>query len=377
MHKSLGPSGRGYELIYANYFSHIERSNEVCRLSRSSFCEARNKLSWEAFAYLQEKANLEHNEGFENPLWKGHRVRAVDGTCIQLPRGKDLVATFPERNSKYGASYYPYSYLVAAADVFTCQTTHTVIGNKYSSERDQLRELLSTFNAGDISILDRGFDGKTVWKSFDDAQQFYLGRLRVRGVSRLNFNENLRDQVVETTTDSGEIIKIRIVRGKKFKTGNHLFLATNLFDRRKYSRKDLLELYKKRQAVEDVFLHLKHTLKAKNIRSKNLNGALQEIYAALTMTTIVAGLRYLYELNLEKKRISFKAFCWRLETGFCALLRPMSSRKLSLLFDPVCRFTHTKQPGRSYPRCSRQPASKWIAERIKKEYNAKLRMKGA
>ncbi len=330
-------------------------------MSRSSYCEARDKLSWEAFAYLLERASLE-SYGSQPERWRGHRVRAVDGSCLQLPRSEEILEKFPVRSGGFGETYYPYAYLFVAADIFTCQTAHTIIGNKFSSERDNLRELLSCFGQGDIAILDRGLDGKNVWKAFDDHGQSYLGRLRVRGVSRLKFNPQLKDQIVEVP-GSEEKTKIRVIRGPKFKTGNYLFLATNLFDTKKYDRRGLLDLYKKRQAVEDVFLNLKNTLHAKNIRSKKLNGVLQEIYAALTMTSIIAGIRYLFEKRTRDRRVSFKAICWHLETAIHVLLEPMPSRKIYKIFCQITKFTHIRQPQRSYPRWSRQPEPKWISEK--------------
>ena len=362
LHKSACQPGRGYELICANYFRQLNHDNEFSRLNRSSYCEARDKLSWECFSYLLERANLENFDSHK-VRWRGHRVRAVDGSCIQLPRSKEILEKFPTRNGGFGETYYPYAYLFVAADIFTCQTTDTIIGNKYSSERDNLRELLSCFQQGDIAIVDRGLDGKNVWKAFDEHGQHYVGRLRARGVSRLQFNPKLKDQIVESLLDSGETIKIRIVRGPKFKTGNYLFLATNLFDRKKYDRRGLLDLYKKRQAVEEVFLHLKNTLHAKNIRSRKLNGVLQEIYAALTMTSIVAGLRHLFEKQNRDRRISFKAICWHIETAIGALLEPLPSRKLNKLFRYVTKFNHLRQPGRTFPRWSRQPEAKWVNEK--------------
>jgi len=349
-------------LICANYFKHLARDHEFARLNRSSYCEARDKLSWEGIAYLLERASLE-NHNVEPERWRGHRVRAVDGSCLQLPRSDEILSKFPTRSGGFGETYYPYAYLFVAADIFTSQVVHTMIGNKFSSERENLQELLNGFGRGDIAILDRGLDGKNVWKAFEDHGQKYLGRLRARGISRLKFNPRLKDQIVEVQLESEEIMKIRVVRGPKFKTGNHLFLATNLLDCKRYDRKGLLDLYKKRQAVEDVFLNLKNTLHAKNIRSKKINGVLQEIYAALTMTSIIAGLRYLFEKKTRDRRISFKAICWHIETAFEVLLEPKPSKQLSRLFKDIAKFNHLRQPGRSFPRYSRQPEPKWINEK--------------
>ncbi len=342
-------------------------------MSRSSYCEARDKLSWEAFAYLLDKSSLEQKENFKAPRWHGHRVRAVDGSCIQLPRSEDILNSFPVRGSGWGDSYYPYAYLVIAADIFTCQTTHSMVGNKHSSERDQLLALLGTFEKGDIAILDRGFDGKRVWKAFVDSEQHFLGRIRARGNPLKCFQQNLRDQIVEIQGEDNIPFKMRVVRGPKFTTGSYLFMATNLLDSKRYSRQALLDLYRKRQAVEDVFLNLKQTLNVKNIRSKKLNGILQEIYAALTMTSIIAGLRFLFEQKTKQRRISFKAIAWRLESAFIVLLTPTPRHQLTQLFSCLVNFTHQCQPGRSYRRYSNQPANKWIGEKRRKLVQSKKR----
>ena len=137
-------------MLTANYFAQIERSDRILKLSRSNFCEARDKLSWEAFAYLLEQSSLE-NQG-EIRFWRGHRVRAIDGTSVQLPRSSEILKTFPVRGSSFGEPYYPNLNLVVAADIFTGQPTHTFVGDKYLSERECLRELLCGFNRSDICI---------------------------------------------------------------------------------------------------------------------------------------------------------------------------------------------------------------------------------
>lgn len=344
------------------------------KLSRSSFCEAREKLSWEAFDYLLTQVNLEEQDGFAPERWRGHRVRAIDGTTVQLPRSDELLETFAPVTGGYGASYYPYASLFIAVDLFTTQIARTAIGGRYSSERVYLKQMLSSFEEGDISILDRGLDGKSVWHAFEEHGQHFLGRLRVRGAAGLRFfSLRRKDQTVNLKLDDGTPMKVRVVRGPKFSTGNHLFLVTNLFDQKTYDRRSLLDLYRKRQAVEDVFLNFKTTLHGKNIRSRKVNGVLQEIYAALCMTSLVAGLRYLFEKRVKGKRVSFKSICWRIETRASLLLTPMKALELKHLMRAIVRFNHLKQPDRSYPRFSRQPPSKWINEKRRAKYYKKKR----
>ncbi len=346
----MSPAQRGYELLFAHYMTNTQRSSEVVKIASSSFTEARQKLSWEAFAYLFERTQIEAE------LWLGHTVRAVDGSRIQLPRSEEILEHFPIRNLALGDPHYPMLSLVVASDIFSGQPTHTFIGNKHLSEREALKSLISTFRKGDISVLDRGFDGKKVWRHFMEHGQYFVGRLRVVGRGVRRFKKHLKDQIIEV-----DGMSIRIVRGPRMSTGNFLYIVTNLTDSKKYSRQAILNLYKKRQAVEDTFLHLKHTLNAKNIRSKKVNGVLQEIFAALTATSIVQGLRYLFEKTVKHRRISFKAIAWRLETAFELLTSvARSSLSLDLAFGVICKIGHKLQPHRSYPRFSRQPENKWI-----------------
>jgi hypothetical protein len=213
-------------------------------------------------------------------------VRAVDGTSVQLPRSQEILKVFPVRKNAFGQSHYPMLSVVVAADIFSCQITHTFVGNKHLSEREALKSVMIGFEEGDISILDRNFNGKKLWRHFDDAKQFFVGRLRINGRGVFSFNRRSKDQIVELEPDH----QVRVIRGPRLKNGDYIYVVTNLLDSRKYNRTEVLKLYQKRQAVEDVFLHFKNKLDAKNIRSKKINGVLQEIYAALTMTSVIAGL---------------------------------------------------------------------------------------
>lgn len=342
-------------------------------MSRSSYSEARDKLSWEAFDYLLGQANLEHQNNFTPELWLGHRVRAVDGSTVQLPKSAEIDQTFAPRCGGFGESYYPYASVFLACDIFTTQVTHSLLGDRFTSERAQLIQMLQSFNPGDIAILDRGLDGRKVWQAFIKASQHFVGRLRVRGCGGLKYDRSKRDQWINIQTDNGATLQVRVVRGPKFKTGNHLFIVTSLLDTQTYTRRDLLALYKKRQAVEDVFLNAKSTLYAKNIRSKKLNGVLQEIFATLTIASMAAGIRYLFERHIQLRRISFKAICWRLETEIGLLVEASSEAQIEHAFAGQERFNHRVQRKRSYPRWSHQPVNKWISEKRRARYYAKKR----
>lgn len=304
-------------------------------------------------------------------LWKGHHVRAIDGTEVQLPHSREILKKYPRRRNHFGETHYPVARMVVAANVFTSQPTHCQIGNKHLSETGSLRELLQQFTRGDIAILDRGFENRKVWHEFEMLGQNYLARIRARGTAA---PKNISKDFVQEMRVDSEVIRVRVIRSKT-KNGSTLLLATNLLDPKRYTRADILRLYEKRQAVEDVFLNLKNTLHLKNIRSKKINGVLQEIYASLTMTSIAAGIRYSFEQRVEKnRRVCLKAIVWRLETSLGFIVLAEASLIFEVIFCDLQNFGHQRQPGRSYGRFSRQAENKWIKERRTKRYFAKKKM---
>ncbi len=321
-------------------------------------------MSYEAFAHLLNKANLEHADLDEK--WFGHRVRAVDGTVLTLPRSEEILEYFPIRHVNGGDPHYPKALIVVAANIMTSQPTHAMVGNKFLSETGCLTKLVTQFSKGDIALLDRGIGGRPVWKSFEDSEQFFIGRIKAKRGKFENKKLKEKDEFIEIALSGKQNMRIRICRGPKLQNGQHLWIVTNLCDQKKYPRKEILALYGKRQGVEDVFLNYKNKLGGNVIRSKKLNGILQEIFASLTMTSIVAGIRYQFERTMKRRRVSLVAIVWRIENSFGILLETIDIDKLSVLTAGLEKFGHVRQVERNYPRLSLQPENKWIRERRRK-----------
>ena len=74
--------------------------------TKQSISESRQKLHYQAFAYLLNKANMEEHI---EPLWHGHRVRIVDGTKINGPNTTELKEHFDIPNTKFGSGLFSTS----------------------------------------------------------------------------------------------------------------------------------------------------------------------------------------------------------------------------------------------------------------------------
>ncbi len=300
--KYLSRNQHGSQLLSADYFQHKTPFSFLAHkgLSRSSISEARDKLSWEVFPYLLGEVPK------HNYKWKGHTLRAVDGTHINLPKTKEVVKDFPVFKNAFGEVYYPSGHLVAASNVLTGQITNVILGNKYTHESSFLKDLLTQFKRGDISLLDRGFSSKGVWLSFNKQGQYFVGRFKVgRGLA--GFTLGKKEQVVEVEdAENQSTMRVRILRGCKLKTGSYLYVVTNLLDAKKYTKSELLDLYKKRVGIEKNFEELKNRLGLSgSIRVKKLNLVLQEIFAAILAQSLVAVVKSSIKV-MHNKVISFK-----------------------------------------------------------------------
>lgn len=366
--KYLDRNQNGSQLLSADYFHNKNPDSHLGNkgLARSSICEAREKLSWEVFPYLLSQVPQQDYK------WRGHTLRAVDGTYITLTRSEEILEKFPLFNNHFGQVSYPVGHLVAASNLLTGQITNVIFGNKHTNEANFLKDLLCQFKPGDISILDRGYSIRSVWHAFNREGQYFVGRLNFKRTGIKDFDPNKKEQIVEVLDiDSDDIMQVRILRGAKLKTGNYFYIVTNLLDKKKYRKSELLNLYKKRIGIEKNFEELKNRLGLSGaIKVKKLNSVLQEIFAAILAQSLVAAVKNSLKISLNKI-ISFKATQRLIKLN---LLKRVTYKYATYLEDELRCFYHIFQPDRQYPRYSMQAENKWIKERRLQKYVAKKRL---
>lgn len=122
---SLDRNENGYDISSQKYFRPLadEFSQGLQPVRHQSVSEARGKLSWKAFEYLLEEANLENGELGKSNKFRGHIVRAIDGSSFFTPRTDDPFTHFSMRKTKSDLreTHYSYGLCVAAINVFTGQ----------------------------------------------------------------------------------------------------------------------------------------------------------------------------------------------------------------------------------------------------------------
>lgn len=380
----------GYAISSQNYFSELSQitGEKVEPASHQAISRARSKIDWQAFRHLHQEANQDHELSGPRHRYRGHITRAIDGTQLTLPYSDELLEYFDQRSSSAGLGHYPGALLVTALNVFTGQSKAARVVNHTGSEREQLMSMVELdFARGDLSLLDRGFGGDQVFLFFDAHSQFYLCRMRSSGKHNVHYVRDflasrrkervIRQTVIQADTGESVEIRIRLIRGPKDSEGKRIVLATNLIEDKTYSRRSLLELYRFRWTVETMYGRVKNLLKLEAFHAKTVNGIMQEIFANLlviSLTAIVAlGASAALKLDPDIQVPSFKnahavvkRHLFEVILFHPGLTKRKARRLAKVLIEEASRVIWKKQPGRSYPRVSKQPIKCWNLAKNKK-----------
>ena len=333
-------------------------------MSRSSFSEARAKLPWQAVESLLECAEIAHK-----PSWKGHNVYAFDGTYLTLPNSESIQKRFPHRaSSSGGKEHYPRARLLSAIDVFTGQPVLGQVDSVFSSERGQLRELISRLRPESILLLDRGFESIDLQKILLSHRVHFVSRARVNRLAvREAVSRGVSDQIFEC-----EGLKLRMLI-KRRQGHEALVIITSLLDAKTYTKKALISLYKRRWQIETQFRRLKQTIKLPNFHAASYNGIMQEIFTSLLMLSLLSATAFQALGGLPKPlqpahSINFASaaeLCWRHLHLFISGFK--SARKNKKLLRHIFKLLRARlvkdRPGRQFKRISRQPENRWIKRR--------------
>lgn len=373
----------GYDISAQRFFARINRQAP----RRPSLCAARQNIPYAAFEYLLDHAAVAQGTA---DRWHGHPLRIIDGSKINLPRSSELLEKFDVPNTKAGPAHYPQAWMVTLLGGYCCQPLAVTVGHHKDSERDLMRDLFPKLNPGDLVLVDRGLGGGSVYYDFERNELFYIHRAKTSGdrvpLYIQQFLESKRaSQVtsIEVMNEHGakKAILIRLVRGPKDSEGKRIVFVTNLLDEEEYAVQAIRTLYKERWSIETMYGRVKNILKLEKFHARSFNGIMQEIYATLLIISLTAAIEYeaskARRLDREKIIPNFKAAMQVVYRYLHAVvgttrLTTKTTRDIAIqMIEEAGRILWKKQPGRSYPRVSRQPIKSWnlCKQRKLKEFN--------
>jgi Transposase DDE domain len=230
-------------------------------------------------------------------------------------------------------------------------------GPSDSSERDHLRNMLSTMPAGALLAADAGFVGYDLWNAIRERPLHWLIRVgrHVRLLKNLGYGKHDRGCVYLWPDQAArKNLPPLVLRLIVLSTGRHpVYLLTNLTARQLPDR-EAEEIYRRRWGLEVFYRHAKQTFERAKLRSKNPDNALVELQWSL-MSMWAMGLYshvHLARQGVPLRKISFvgvlDAFRQAMrEHGLC----PTTGERLREWIDAavIDDYVRVNKANRDYP----------------------------
>jgi len=336
----------------------------------SAFTKARKKLPLKFFKKVSDlvigyfRQHYEKNQG----LWKGFRLKIVDGVTITLPESKELRSCFGSRKNQNHKSSAPVqAHLIGLFWAFAGICQGYAVGSLRLGEKTGLIKLLPLLTPEDLLLADRGFPGYDLCCKIMSRGIQFLFRLKkdVKPDSRKKLGP--RDWVAVFKMPKNcqrkglpETITLRLISYDLpgFRTG---YLLTTLLDEEIYSRDELISLYVQRWQVETRYNELKNMLEIENLRSLSKDGIFKEISIRITLGNLIrliileAG----KSEGLNGTDLSYKKTLEKVTDTILIMIRssvyswPFIYRRM---IEEIRQFKIIKRPNRSFPRHKKRKA---------------------
>src|SRR3990172_1611293 len=361
-------------------------------IAASSFSKARGKLCESIFIHINERLLAIYDaECHDSDLWHGHRIFAVDGSKLNLPR--ELLAL------GYGLptpiSYRPQG-LASCLYRLKSAMPYDFGLYKHKDERLCAIEHLSKLTPGDVVVYDRGYFSYVMLHRHQQAGVHVIFRLTKNTYEPIrNFWTSDAAEAVVTILPEGQHLKnlernypdiqfepisLRLI--KYHIAGEAYCLGTTLFEQ-SISPPDFQDVYHARWGIEELYKISKHIFDVEQFHGRSERGAKQEVYAhfaLITINRIVAHHADKTRRDLHAQQSTDMPTITPNRTNFknavCAFFRNMESLFAGgamCCFDGVVNWVKSSvrrfqkvRPGRAYPRQSMKPINKWQAATKKK-----------
>lgn len=360
------------------------------RIAPSSFCAARRKLDEAVFKCANQKVLEAYAAHADRYLWLGHRLFAVDGSKINLPR--ELVHSgysTPAETVHYPQGLLSCLYQLHSRLPFDFNLTPG------SDERDSAILHLEALQTGDAVVYDRGYFSYLMLYRHYEKGVHAIFRLRENSGSAIDaFFANPEQTDIEISLSASTMalaqfrsqcpglnppaLKLRLI---KYEIAGGVFcLGTTLLDQQRYPLRQFVDVYHGRWGIEELYKVSKQVFNVEDFHSRTERGVKQELFAhflLITLNRLFANSADI-ELNPDWEPSSGSApGSSDLQTNFknCTHVVDRSLESIFLshgqirtVFPPllltIYRRHHRKRPHRSFVRKSMRPVAKW---RLSKE----------
>ena len=349
-------------------------------VAASSICKARQRVHEDLFLDLHREI-LRH--GDEGGRWRGHRLFAVDGTKMNLPRGL-VDAGYP---LPHDGAHYPQG-LVSCLYRLDAKIPVDFSLSARACERAAAMGHLHALEPGDIVVFDRGYFSFELLHAVIRTGAHPVFRLKRNSAGAFRgFIESDDAETVVSAAPSPDVrrelarrrpgerfdpVDVRLVRCTT--DGGTYTLATTLLDAGHASVDDLASLYHGRWSIEEMYKVSKRTIAVDEFHGRTERGVRQELYAhfnLIAMTQLLAGpgndlLADMRERGKERQAVNFRNAVAIVAANIEEMLLAQAeavARTVTRMAEGILKVRSRLRSGRSYPRKSMKPVSKWHRRR--------------
>jgi hypothetical protein len=308
----------------------VSQGHSPCTAKTDPYCKARQRLPESLLQRLfRETGRALHYEAPGEWLWKGRRVKIVDGTTVSMPDTAANQAVYPQMQSQKLGLGFPLARMVVVFSLACGTVLDAAIGRyqgKKTGENSLFRTLHDALDARDVVLADRYFGGY-----FDIALAQERGAdvvVRLHQLRRADFQRGYRfgpeDHVVvwrkpqrpgwmdeETYRRLPNELFLREVGVRVDRPGfrtKYVVVVTTLLDVQQFTHDDLAQLYRARWHAELDLRSLKVVLGMDVLRCRSPEMVRKEIWAHLLAYNLIRTVmaRAALDTGVLPRELSFK-----------------------------------------------------------------------
>ena len=240
----------------------------------AAICNARAKLDENVFKTLQVQILKHADRSGKGSQWKQHRLFAVDGTKMNLPRALiDNGYRTPSDNAWYPQGLVSCLYQLKSKIPLDFDLV------AHADERKVARTHLTALSANDVVVYDRGYFSYVMLYEHKVRSLHAVFRMQTNNSSVIDAftASDATDQIVEMIPSQDKASRIhrkyphvdckpiwlRLVKYTVARTT--YLLGTTLLDQQKYKIRDLADVYHARWGVEELYKISKQLIKVGRI----------------------------------------------------------------------------------------------------------------
>jgi putative transposase len=372
----------------------VLRGLSPCSSDTGAYCTAREALPENACRELvRQTGRALEEQAPQEWLWRGRRVRVVDGSTVTMPDTAENQAEYPQANTQAPGCGLPIARVLVVFSLAVGTVLEAALGQykgKQTGENSLFRTLHHTLSAGDVVLADRCYSG---W--FDLAllaqrgvdvvvRKHQLRRSDFRTGERLGNDDHLVRLAKPQRPDwmSAELyealpaeLTLREVRVRVNQRGfrsKRFVVVTTLVDAAAFPLQELADLYRRRWQAELHLQSLKVVLQMDHLRTKTPHRVRNEFYMHLLAYNLVRRVMAVAaaEAKIPPWQISFKGTLQTLNNFLPGLASSMPlDAGCQTFINTVASHIVGKRPDRFEPRrIKRRPKSHDLLRMPRHEY---------